>query len=77
LTWEQLADWQRYYEQEPWGEIRADMRAAANSLWSRSCADDSPDLFHPYFSGSDPNELAKRAKLLDAKIAEIKSNGSQ
>ena len=77
LTWEQVAGWQAYNDEEPFGVLRADLRAAANSIWSRSMSDDAPDLIHPYFAANDPNELAKRAKLLDDKIAEMKANGIQ
>lgn len=74
LTWEQFDDWQRCYEQEPWGESRADMRAAANTFWVRLAGAniELPDLIYPYFD--QDGDVVERAKLLDAKIAEMKTN---
>lgn len=32
LSWQQVEDWRQYYEQEPWGEDRADLRAENQRL---------------------------------------------
>jgi hypothetical protein len=65
-----------FFEVEPWGALRDDMRAAANTLWSKGVdvGGETPDLVFPYFE--DTADVAERAKQLDAKIAELRGNAN-
>lgn len=63
MTWEQFEGWQRYYDQEPWGEIRADMRAMANTLWHVPGSE--VKLMFPYLP--DVADVVEGAKALDAR----------
>lgn len=72
-----LEEWRgivRYTNQEPWGELREDMRMAAvvANILAPFCkgAHDTPDLIYPYIlTDADKADEAKR--LLDW----IKTNG--
>lgn len=67
LTWEQWLGWRAYYQTEPWGEERADSRAAANSMWTVATqhGGEAPDLLYPYFR--DAGELWRKHQELEAK----------
>lgn len=62
LTYEQWCKWEQFYEQDPWGDLREDMRAAAMWLMSHGGEDVRP--FFPYF-GSDEAEQKSDAPPID------------
>lgn len=62
LTWQQFEDWNRYYEQEPWGDIRADLRASANTLFAPGS---DHNLIWPYFP--DEEEMWAKHEALEAR----------
>lgn len=65
MTWQQLAGWRKAHEQRPWGEVRADLRALANTLWLlRTGEADLPNLTWPYIETSD---------VIEGKIAAIEA----
>ena len=68
----QLARWQAYDRQEPFGETRADMRMAANSIWAHANEGDPPSLVHPYFVDEFEN-LDERLAALKKRAKEIAS----
>lgn len=59
LTPEEYERWLASYQQEPWGDARADQRNAATTLWLRwqpsheGEKPDLPDLFHPYWKSAE------------------------
>ena len=67
------------FELEPWGEVRADMRAMANTLWHLPGSD--VNLMFPYLPDIESvkegaRELAKRKEIgpeLEAKLRESKA----
>jgi hypothetical protein len=67
LTQEEFQGWQDAFVDDPWGEHRADLRQAANTLWSVShmTHQDPPELLHPYFHADEPDELEDRIKAID------------
>lgn len=69
LTWDQFSRWQQYDAQEPFGEVRADMRAAANSLFLASHGEADVELMHPYWrSAEDLGEKIASAERLKARL---------
>lgn len=71
LTWEHVRGWQEYWSAEPWGELRADERAAANTLWNTMAreSNDLPELIYPYFK--DAEALWQKHQELDQKRKEL------
>jgi hypothetical protein len=67
LTWEHVKDWRAYWNAEPWGDIRADDREAANTMWRIGAGQtsDLPQLTYPYFQNADV--LWEKHKELEAK----------
>ena len=83
LTWEQVIGWRKAWNQDPWGEVRADMRAAANTFWQAASGNSSdlPDLSYPYFKDDSVlwakhEELEQKRKAmgpeLEAKLKEAR-----
>ena len=72
MTAEQFMRWEKYYEQEPWGENRADQREAANTLYGLApwlpVTAMLPDLHYPYFEDDSPEALATRMRTMDGQI---------
>lgn len=70
----ELQEWVDYFAAEPWGEVRADQRAAAQALWiTAPFSEDGgnlPELTFPYFRDEQAQidermeALEKRAKVL-------------
>lgn len=61
-------DWEQAYIQEPWGEMRDDMRAAANTLHQRGVGDDVSLMGPNYFMNQDRlDEEVSRLKAQEAK----------
>lgn len=73
LTWEQFSDWRNYWCQEPWGDIRADAREAANTIWLAGVGhdQDSPSLVYPYFEADNltPAERIAKHRELEQKCS--------
>lgn len=65
---ELLEWWSRYWAVEPWGDLRADQRAAAQALWNTapyaSEGTELPSLTFPYFS-DESTRLEERIKALE------------
>ncbi len=64
LTERQLREWENFYEQEPWGESRADLRQAASiAIWGAMLAGGSkkpPSPMFPYWEEQerlDPKQI--------------------
>jgi hypothetical protein len=76
-TYRDYLDWTEYYEAEPWGELREDMRNAVLAIWAtapyRSDDTDMPQLIWPYWIDQSPEAQAEKAKTL---LAELKDSGS-
>jgi hypothetical protein len=80
LSIEDFVLWSRYYDAEPWGAFRDDLRAAANTFLqcgSFGPTDEAPSLIFPYFRSE--NDLAERiAKHKEASkraLEEIEKRG--
>jgi hypothetical protein len=67
LTAEQWRGWEDFYEQEPWGEQRQDMRTLAQVLTLTGNGRDI-SLMYPYWPDGD--ELYDKHKELEAKAAD-------
>lgn len=70
LSTDELLDWLALYEISPWGEDRADMRAAVQSVWNRGAAFTELRPTFPYVESdiddiSDEDE-AEFIEVLDA-----------
>lgn len=63
-----LFGWQRYYIEEPWGEQRADQRAAAQALWNTAPyageGANLPNLTYPYWV-DETAEFEKTVKAIE------------
>jgi hypothetical protein len=61
--------WSRFWTVEPWGDLRADQRAAAQAMWNTApyAPDgvDLPSLDFPYFRDAD-EQVTERIKALEA-----------
>ncbi len=55
--------WRKAHHQQPWGDERADLRLAANTLWNAASGSDAPNLTWPYITGAD--ELWEKHEELD------------
>lgn len=68
LTHRQFLDWQTYFAQEPWGELRADMRSMvlAAHILSPHMPDGTqlPNPTYPYFEDTSPEAMADKAQDL-------------
>lgn len=57
LSWDEFLDWQAAHELDPWGELRADLRAAVPlAMVAAVLTADArpPDLTWPYFGEDEP-----------------------
>lgn len=56
--------WLQYFNEEPWGEIREDMRNVVTLLWQRAQGGelDLPNLFYPYFEDDSPEAMLGKAQ---------------
>jgi hypothetical protein len=65
------------FEQEPWGEVRADMRVSAQTMWAIAPYSkeslELPDLHYPYFPTED--ETLDRIAAIEAAKEKLR-NGS-
>lgn len=54
-----------YWQAEPWGDVRADQREAANTIWRIGAGRDidMPNLEYPYFKGQD--DICEQAKRFE------------
>lgn len=75
MTWEQFLTWEQYFIEEPFGEMRADMRQAANTFYALGL-DDPPRLTFPYFTDAKPSltpgkelEELRKLKVLSPEVA--------
>jgi hypothetical protein len=77
LTWEQVKGWRQYSREEPWGEERADDRAAANTMWTIGAGhtSDLPELRHPYFTSAEV--LWEKHKELEGRQEQMNSSEHQ
>lgn len=84
ITARELVEWMAYYELEPWGEERADLRAAivastiANIFRGKRAAYKVED-FMPEFGrrAKSPNELLKLAEMLNATLGGSDRRGNR
>lgn len=69
----EVVDWWRYYQQEPWGDYRADMRAEVQRILSAT--DESElDPIWPYV----PEHIQRQSEMTDAEfIADMKRRGRE
>lgn len=68
LTAEQYMGWQQAFAQEPWGDIRHDMRAAANTLHQLGAGNDVSLMGPNYFMNTERlDEEVSRLKAAEAK----------
>lgn len=79
LSWRQFYDWQRYAEQEPFGEERADQRTQALACWvklpaSAAWGGEVPELVYPYWHTED--DLLREKAVLDKMVAEKRAKMS-
>ena len=76
---EEWRGWLDYWNVEPWGELRADQRAAAQALWNTAPyageGASLPDLTFPYFK-DEGEEVAKRIAAIE-KLKKDILNGRQ
>ena len=77
LTYREFLDWVEYYGEEPFGELRADFRSAAQTLyiagmWSED--EGLPNLVYPYFEDDSPEAMQGRATKIDEWIAQRYGN---
>jgi hypothetical protein len=76
MTQEEFQGWQDAYRDDPWGDDRDDLRAAANTLWhvAGMTRQDPPELVHPYFPKEEtPEELDDRIKELSSAAEALKA----
>lgn len=64
-----------FYSIEPFGELRADLRGAAQAFWNADRDNPEINLVHPYFTGAEERmkqhaELEARSKSLGPEHAE-------
>lgn len=74
LTRDELLDWLAFWEVNPWGSVRSDMRAAVQSLWNRGAGLETLQVAYPYTDQPVENE-----EDIDDFLQELKSrleNGS-
>lgn len=74
MTAGELADWIAYYDREPWGETRADLRLSVIAQYTlaphmRHRSAELPKTIYPYyeqdsFAGTTPQERLERIKEL-------------
>lgn len=72
LTWEQWQGWQQAYEQDPWGELRADMRASVNTLHGMGSGETVSPIW-PYYGDGD--ELGERIEAIEKRKASLDESG--
>jgi ubiquinone/menaquinone biosynthesis C-methylase UbiE len=65
LTYEQWCKWEQFYDQDPWGELRADMRSTAHYLFQQGSEDVSP--FMPYFGETEAEQIESKKRLEERK----------
>lgn len=72
LTYEQFAQWQDYYQRNPWGEGRADQRQAVllQYLFAPFMrgGKELPSLQFPYFESIDPQAALDWQREFDANL---------
>ena len=70
--------WLAMWEVEPWGDLRADQRAAAQALWNTAPYAgenaDLPNLTFPYWV-DEMAEIDARIAALEKRAKEIRENG--
>jgi hypothetical protein len=68
--WEHVKGWRAYERDEPWGDKRADDRAAANTMWviGAGHTGDLPELTYPYFA--DAGQLWEKHQELENRRAQ-------
>lgn len=74
LSWEQLQGWQRYANQEPWGDGRDDQRTLAMIAWLKTPGtwnSDLPDMMYPYFQ--TVADIRHELEVLGAKAADLRA----
>jgi hypothetical protein len=64
LSWKQWHGWERFYQQDPWGEWRHDLRAAINTMEAKG-SDAAFNLTWPYIETT--HDLEGRADELKAR----------
>ena len=70
MTVDEFLDWQAYWELEPWGELRADLRQAAGLAISKAewlPADaELPEFTYPYWDTAEETQvdLAERQRMI-------------
>ncbi len=52
-----MLDWLAFYEVEPWGEARKDLRSAVQSLHNRGIDFDRLPMMWPYHEQTDDDEV--------------------
>jgi hypothetical protein len=68
LTAEEFMGWQQAFAQEPWGELRDDMRAAANTLHQLGAGQDVELMGPHYFQNQERlDEEVARLMAMKAK----------
>ncbi len=70
LTWREWIEWQDFYELEPWGELRADLRQVALAVtllgaFAGSC--NLPEPTYPYFGRDDFDADVTHAALCECR----------
>lgn len=73
LTFQQYLNWQTYFSQEPWGELRADMRSMVLAAYINSphtpVGTELPNPTFPYFEDMSPEGIADKAQDVKEWIA--------
>lgn len=68
LTYEQWCKWEQFYEQDPWGESRQDMRSMA-MLLTQWVKDTETSMIWPYWeSDEDAAETFREGQKLLAEL---------
>ena len=69
LTWQQIEDWRTYYDCEPWGEVRADLRLENQRLLSEGRVYETgapPNAVWPYYE-AEKHDLNTLLELITRK----------
>ena len=71
LTWEQWQGWEQAYMQDPWGELRADMRASINTLHGQGGGENVSPMW-PYYG--DTESMGEQMEEMAARAAKAKDD---
>jgi hypothetical protein len=70
LTWDEWIDWQAWYQLQPWGEERADLRASVGIAYALAPymppGAELPALQWPYYEGEAEIDIESLAAAAEA-----------